>query len=163
MYGLFEIRSSGGGKPSESITCTIITPYYTVCIPHPSLLFPFELKPTSFSSGFTIWSSTPPYTHEGPTTTLHDEMMLYSTLLPVQFAVFSMMPEHGKSTVQLHFQQVICPPRCQRTPYCMHYSRRNCRLKTLWDLIVKSRCTPYLQFKKLINDFRSVSTAESTE
>lgn len=33
VYGLFEIRcSGGGGKPSESITCTIITPYHTVSI-----------------------------------------------------------------------------------------------------------------------------------
>jgi len=52
LYGLFEIRSSGGGKPNESITCTIITPYHTVSILHPSLLFPFGLKLTSFSSGF---------------------------------------------------------------------------------------------------------------
>lgn len=95
--------------------------------PSPLSTIPFRVKTNIFQLRVYIWSLTPPYTHEGPTTTLHDEMMLYSTLL--SGAICSIQYEYqGMAKVLYSFiSNKSFAPRRQRTPYCMHYSRRNCR------------------------------------
>lgn len=128
--------------------------YHNYSVPYcmyssPLSTIPFRVKTNIFQLRVYIWSLTPPYTHEGPTTTLHDEMMLYSTLLPVQFAVFSTNTRTWQKYCTASFPTNHLPP--STSTYSVLYALFPTELSFLnlvGFLIVKSKCTLYLQFKK---------------